>query len=310
MTKGIAGKDCVFLPITWNSYSSVVEAKPEVLPYVPLVREITIPLSFFVAPVPATGMDTVVTYAPSLIEPRNITATFILQSKQMGVKQLFPFTKRDRYGLPPFYPFSLILLMRNLTPRPPFKGLTIRQAILTSWELLVGQNQSNITMTWTFNTANVEPYEEAFLGSVETNDEFVTIRNFTVDFYGDVPITIPPDGLLQFSVRIEVSARWVHRIQMMPEKWAMDAGIHGWNVTASLVLTPDAVKWYTPYLERYRSLGKFICSFTFMPTSEEAQPFSLDLLPEVSFVTGAVTARTNASVATEIRLAATDFAMR
>lgn len=310
MTKGIAGKDCIFLPVTWNSYSSFVDLKMEPITYIPLVRDITVPLSFFAAPVPAIGVDTVVTYAPTLIEPRRITATFILQSKQIGIKQLFPFTKRDRYGLPPFYPFALILLLRNTSPPPPFKGLTIREAIVTSWEIAVGQNQTNLTMSWSFNTANVEPYTEAFLGSVETNDEFVTIRNLSVDFYGETPITIPPDGITQLSLRIEVNTGWVHRIQQMDERWALDAGIHSWTVTANIQLTPDAVGWLTPYLERNKRLGKFICSFNFMPTSDEAKPLTIDLLPEVSFITGSASARVNSSLSTEIRIAATDFAVR
>jgi hypothetical protein len=77
MLYGISGRDCTVIINNWSTYASGIRVEEYTWYEMPPLREISIPLSFFTAPVKSIGAETYATIATTTVPPRTISATFL-----------------------------------------------------------------------------------------------------------------------------------------------------------------------------------------------------------------------------------------
>lgn len=311
MMIGLSGKDATIVLSLWNTYSEFLTDRNEmILPVRPLLRDITVPLSFFSTPLTAVGVDTVVSYPTFLVEPRNLNASFILQSNQLGFDHLFPFMTRERLGIPPFFPYRLRLVLRD-PYQYVYKSATVDFAFVNRWEISVPENAPiTVSLGWAFNSVNLEPLESPILYSVLVNDELLTIRNVSVVFGGEMPFEIPSDGIRGLNLRVDVNLRWLYRIFYLPQyRWANDAVVNSWQIQLDLTLTPDAMRWFGYHLERQYSLPDFTCSIYINSQSPTPNSVAFDLY-RLKLLSGDTSVRVGDSQGWTLRLGAKEIVFR
>ena len=302
MLYGISGKDCAVILTNWSTYASGISVEEYSWLELPLLREVAIPVSFFTVPVRSVGMDTYATIATGLVPSRTLTATFFLQAKQLLNPVLFPFPYRPTSGLPPFYKQGVRVVFVK-----PFMNdyavMEIPEAIPTRWELQIREgNPATVSITWTFNTANLYDKQIPTLVSVDPNDEFITIRNVLVSFD---PENIPPHGIRGLTFRINASVSWQHRIGIYSNKIAYDLSINRWDVEVQFELTPDASLWFGRQIELQPETGFYSVQFTLF--SELGVSRRFQLVPYARFSEGNIGIRTEGSLSPTVTMRSLDF---
>jgi len=302
MLYGISGRDCAVILANWSTYASGISVEEYSWLELPLLREVAIPLSFFTTPIKSLGADTYAVVAASLVPARTLTATFILQAKQLLNPVLFPFPFRPTSGLPPFYKQGV----RVVFVKPfmdDYAVMEIPEAIPTRWELQIREsNPATVSITWTFNTANLYDKRIPTLVSVDPNDEFITIRNVLVSFD---PENIPPHGIRGLTFRINASVSWQHRIGIYSDKIAYDLSINRWEVEVQFELTPDASLWFGRQIELQPETGVYSVQFALL--SEEGFGRRFQLVPYARFSEGNIGIRTEGSLSPTVTMRSLDF---
>jgi hypothetical protein len=286
MLYGISGRDCTVIINNWSTYASDIRVEEYTWYEMPPLREISIPLSFFTAPIKSIGAETYATIATTLVPPRTISATFLLQSKQLLNPILFPFMPRSISGLPPFYKQGLRIVFAK-----PFMSnyavMEIPEAVPTRWELQIRENNpATVSITWSFNTANLYDKTIPALYSIDPNDEFITIRNITIETN---PPYLPPHGARAITFRINAPVSWRHRVGLYPDKVAYDFTINRWEVELQLTLTPDAHLWLGRQIELAPATQPYIVTFNLIPQEGLSRRFQL--VPYARLSEGSMTVR-------------------
>jgi hypothetical protein len=302
MLYGLSGRDCTIIVSNWSSYASDGRAREFPWPVMPLVREITVPLSFFTVPVKSVGADTYATIATGVIPPRTLSATFFLQASHLTNPVLFPFTKYPVSFFPPFYMQHLRVAFVNPFAGGSFVVVDIPKAVPTRWEFQVRENTpATISITWAFNMANLVDTTLPLLSVVDPNDEFITIRNIALSFD---PPHVPPHGIVGATVRINVPVAWRHRVEISPFKFANDFSINRWDVELQFELSPDAVLWLWRSVEFQPHTGVYRVVMTLYP--EEAVPATFSFY-SVRLSEGSTSVRVEGSLEATVSLRALDF---
>lgn len=308
MLYGISGRDCSVVIINWNTHAYVTTPSFVYTAYMPLLSEITIPLSSFATPIPSVGTDTVATIAATTIEPRTISATFILQADHLANPFIFPFADRSQVGLIPFFKQGLHILMRK-PPTYNIASFYIPEAIVSSWVLEIPENRpATVTITWSFNTVNLLDVTNPILNHVNPNAEFITIRNVSIESDSSV-FPIPAHGVRSLTFRINANVQWLHRVGLFPppNKPAYEYTYNRWEVSLELTLSPDAVNWFGRHLETLSEIPPFNFSFVIRPVDATLAASAFRLVPYARLISGRWTAQIAANITPVVSLAAPDF---
>ncbi len=302
MLYGISGRDCTVIINNWSTYASGVPVSELTWHEMPPLREISVPLSFFTAPIKSIGADTFATIATTTVPPRTISATFLLQSKQLLNPVLFPFMFRPISGLPPFYKQGLRVVFAK-----PFMSnyavMEIPEAVPTRWELQIRENNpATVSITWSFNTANLYDKIIPALYSIDPNDEFITIRNVVIETN---PPHLPPHGVRAITFRINAPVSWRHRVGLHPAKVAYDFTINRWEVELQLTLTPDAHLWLGRQIELAPASQPYIVTFDIIP--EEGFSRRFQLVPYARLSEGSMAVRVESPLEPTVTFRSIDF---
>jgi hypothetical protein len=302
MLYGISGRDCTVIINNWSTYASGVRVEEYTWYEMPPLREVTIPLSFFTAPIKSIGAETYATIATTIVPPRTISATFTLQSKQLLNPILFPFTPRSISGLPPFYKQSLRIVFVK-----PFMNnyavMEIPEAVPTRWELQIRENNpATVSITWSFNTVNLYDKTIPTLYSIDPNDEFITIRSVIIE---TEPPDLPAHGVRAITFRINAPVSWRHRIALSPNKVAYDLTINRWEVELQLTLTPDAHLWLGRQIELSPASQPYIVTFNLIPQEGLSRRFRL--VPYARLNEGSMAVRVESLLEPTVTFQSIDF---
>jgi hypothetical protein len=302
MLYGISGRDCTVIINNWSTYASGIRVEEYTWYEMPPLREISIPLSFFTAPVKSIGAETYATIATTTVPPRTISATFLLQSKQLLNPVLFPFMFRPVSGLPPFYKQGLRVVFVK-----PFMNnyavMEIPEAVPTRWELQIRENNpATVSITWSFNTANLYDRTIPALYSIDPNDEFITIRSVIIE---TDPPHLPPHGVRAITFRINAPVSWRHRVGLYPDKVAYDFTINRWEVELQLTLTPDAHLWLGRQIELAPASQPYIVTFDLIPQEGLSRRFQL--VPYARLSEGSMTVRVESPLEPTVTFRSIDF---
>ena len=302
MLYGLSGRDCTIIVSNWSSYASDGRATEVPWLVMPLVREIAVPLSFFTVPVKSVGADTYATIATGVVPPRNLSATFFLQASHLTNPVLFPFMGRPVGGFPPFYKQRLRVAFVNPLVAGSSVVIDIPEAVPTRWEFQArGNNPATVSITWSFNTANLIDTTLPVLSAVNPNDEFITIRSIALNFD---PPHVPPHGIVGADVRINAPVTWRHRVGISPLKVANDFSINRWDVELQLTLSPDAVLWLGRNIEFQPHTGVYQIMMTIYP--EEGVPTTF-LFYSARLGEGNTSVRVEGALEATVSLRALDF---
>jgi hypothetical protein len=302
MLYGLSGRDCTIIVSNWSSYASDGQAMEFPWLAMPLVREVSVPLSFFTVPVKSVGADTYATIATGVVPPRNLSATFFLQASHLTNPVLFPFMERPVGGFPPFYKQRLRVAFVNPFATGSFVVIDIPEAVPTRWEFQVRENNpATISITWAFNMANIIDTPLPVLSVVNPNDEFITIRSIALSFD---PPHVPPHGIVGANVRINAPVTWRHRIGISPVKAANDFSINRWEIELQLSLAPDAVLWLGRNVEFQPHTAVYRIRMTIHP--EEGVPTIFSFYP-ARLSEGSTSVRVEGALETTVSLRALDF---
>lgn len=303
MLYGISGRDCTVVINNWSTYASGIPAQQYVWGEMPPLREITVPLSFFTSPIKSIGADTYATIATTVVPPRTLSATFLLQSRQLLNPVLFPFMPRPISGLLPFYKQGLRIIFIK-----PFMNdyavMEIPEAVPTRWELVIRENNpATVTITWSFNTANLYDRIIPALNSIDPNDEFITIRNVVIEA---VLPDLPAHGVRGISFRVNAPVTWRHRVGLHPRKIAFDFSVGRWDVELQLNLTPDAHLWLGRQIE-LASSSPFYDAIAFSLVPQAGLSRRIQLIPPIRLSEGNMSVRVEGSLEPTVTFRAIDF---